>query len=249
LQGKCNACHYACDPIGQTALPRSVRAARLERGFQENEIALLKAPLSTVPLSIAATIFLVSVTFASEPAATRPASWAQPITLSGVPNLHKISDTLYRSAQPSAQGMKNLKQMGIETIVNLRSFHSDRAAIGNTGLGYEHIYMKTWHPEHEDVVRFLQIVTNPKRAPVLVHCQHGADRTGAMSAIYRVAAQGWTKEEAIREMTEGEFGFHEIWIHLPGWIADLDIASLRQDAGISNGTGRGVDSGTENRSR
>lgn len=191
-----------------------------------------------ITVSIAVTVLLVSLAIASEPDATRPASWAQPITLAGVPNLHKISDTLYRSAQPSAQGMTNLKQIGIETIVNLRSFHSDRAEIGSTGLRYEHIYMKTWHPEREDVVRFLQIVTNPKRTPVLVHCQHGADRTGAMSAIYRVAVQGWTKEEAIREMTEGEFGFHEIWIHLPGWIADLDTESLKQDAGIATGTAR-----------
>ncbi len=113
-----------------------------------------------------------------------------PIQMEGVPNLHKISDSLYRSAQPSAAGMKNLKTMGIETIVNLRSFHSDRAEIGDTGLAYEHIYMKAWHPEEEDAVRFLQIVTNPKRGPVLVHCQHGADRTGTMCALYRVVGAG-----------------------------------------------------------
>jgi hypothetical protein len=28
----------------------------------------------------------------------RPATWAEPIALEGVPNLHKVSDTLYRSA-------------------------------------------------------------------------------------------------------------------------------------------------------
>jgi len=38
--------------------------------------------------------------------------------------------------------MKNLKSIGIETIVNLRSFHSDRDEIGNSGLAYEHITMK-----------------------------------------------------------------------------------------------------------
>ncbi len=134
--------------------------------------------------------------------------------------------------------MKNLKEMGIETIVNLRSFNSDRKLIGNTGLGYEHLYMKAWHPEHKEVVRFLQIVTNAKRAPVLVHCQHGADRTGTMIALYRVVMQGWTKEEAIREMTEGGFGFHEVWSNLPEWIQDLDIEAIRRDAGIKIGTGR-----------
>ncbi len=50
----------------------------------------------------------------------------------------------------------------------------------------------------------------------LVHCQRGADRAGTMCVLYCVAVQGWTKEEAIREMTEGGFGFYEIWKNLPG---------------------------------
>jgi len=162
----------------------------------------------------------------------RPASWATPIQLKGVPNLHKVSEDLYRSAQPTGKGMKNLKTMGIETVVNLRSFHSDRDEIGETGLAYEHIYMKAWHPEEEEIVRFLQIVTNPKRTPVLVHCLHGADRTGTMSAMYRIAVQGWTKDEAIKEMTEGGFGFHGVFKNLVSWIEGLDIGKIKSKAGI-----------------
>ena len=126
------------------------------------------------------------------PSAARPAAWAEPIEMTGVPNLHKVSDALYRSAQPTAEGMRNLKELGVKTIINLRSFHSDRGEIGETGLGYEHIYMKAWHPEEKEVVRFLQLVTDPDRTPVLVHCMHGADRTGVLSAVYRVAAVSYT---------------------------------------------------------
>ncbi len=185
---------------------------------------------------IAACFVLANVAAASEHATNRPASWAQPLEFDGVPNLHKVSDNLYRSAQPTAQCMKNLKQMGIETVVNLRSFHSDRDEIGKTGLGYEHIYMKAWHPERKEVVRFLQIVTNPKRTPVLVHCLHGADRTGTMCALYRIAVQGWTKDEAIREMTEGGFNFHAVFDNLPKWIRKLNIESIKKDAGIETST-------------
>lgn len=173
---------------------------------------------------------------AGEVSTNRPASWAQPIMLEGVPNLHQVSSNLYRSAQPTAQGIQTLKKKGVATVVNLRSFHSDRDEIGETGLAYEHIYMKAWHPERKEIVRFLQVVSDPKRTPVLVHCQHGADRTGTMCALYRVAVQGWSKEEAISEMTQGGFGFHEVWQNLPSWIADLDIQSLREDAGIRTGT-------------
>jgi protein tyrosine phosphatase (PTP) superfamily phosphohydrolase (DUF442 family) len=179
------------------------------------------------------TLVLLSMAYAVETFhPNRPPHWAQPIQMKGVPNLHKVSDTLYRSAQPSAEGMRNLRAIGVETVVNLRSFHSDRDEIGDTGLAYEHIYMKAWHPEEDEVVRFLQIVSNPRRCPVLVHCQHGADRTGTMCALYRVAVQGWSKEQAVEEMLQGEFGFHGIWDNLIQWINALDIERIKKRAGI-----------------
>jgi len=90
-------------------------------------------------ISIFAFVLLNTAYGAEISSANRPAHWAMPIRMEGVPNLHKISDSLYRSAQPSAAGMKNLKAMGIGTIVNLRSFHSDRAQLGDNGLAYTHI--------------------------------------------------------------------------------------------------------------
>ena len=175
---------------------------------------------------------LVTPLLAGESQETRPENWAQPLQVEGVPNLFRVNERLYRSAQPSALGMQNLKALGIETVINLRSFHSDRDEIGSTGLGYEHIYMKAWHPERKEVVRFLQLVTNEKRTPVLVHCEHGADRTGTMCALYRVAVEDWSKTEAIREMTEGGYGFHEVWRNLPNWIVELEMDSVKRDAGI-----------------
>ncbi|MFH2044382.1 MAG: dual specificity protein phosphatase family protein [Pseudomonadota bacterium] len=185
-------------------------------------------------ITIALCLILVNFAFANESALKRPETWAQPLVIEGVPNLHKVSDNLYRSAQPTANGMKNLKEMGIKTVVNLRTFHSDRSKIGNTELKYEHIYMKAWHPEQEDIIRFLQIATDPNYTPVLVHCLHGADRTGTMSALYRIAIQGWPKDEAISEMTKGGFNFHTVFGNLPEWIQKLDIESIKKEAGIKN---------------
>jgi tyrosine-protein phosphatase SIW14 len=169
----------------------------------------------------------------SSPVATpRPASWAMPLQRKGLPNLHQVTPTLYRGAQPTALGMRQLKAMGIKTVVNLRSFNSDRDKLGKTGLAYEHIYMKAWHPERKDIIRFLQITTDNNRTPIFVHCQHGADRTGLMCAVYRVAICGWTKAEAIREMTQGGFGHHIIWTNLVKFIQDLDIDAIKKEAGI-----------------
>jgi protein tyrosine/serine phosphatase len=122
--------------------------------------------------------------------------------------------------------------MGVKTAINLRSFNSDRDQLGDTGLGYEHICMKAWHPEREDIIRFLHITTDKNRTPAFVHCQHGADRTGLMCAIYRVAVCSWTKEEAIREMPHGGFGHHTVWANLVKFIQDLDIEGIKRQAGI-----------------
>lgn len=192
----------------------------------------MKGPRALTSVLAIMLVFSLAANVCAEPEGGRPEKWAQPIRMEGVPNLYKVSDSLYRSAQPTAQGMRNLKKMGVQTIVNLRSFHTDRDEIGKTGLACEHIHMKAWHPEEEDIVRFLRIVTRPERSPILVHCQHGADRTGTMCAVYRIAIQGWTKEEAIKEMTEGGFGFHEVWANIAPWIDKLDIGQIKRKAGI-----------------
>jgi len=158
--------------------------------------------------------------------------WAKRIELPGLPNLHKVSDDLYRGAQPTAEGMKQLEKLGVKTVVNLRSLHSDRDEIKGTGLTYEHINMTPSNIEDKDVVRFLRIVTDGSRTPVFVHCQYGSDRTGTMCAIYRIAVQGWSRDEAIEEMTKGGFGFHSIWQNLVNYIRKLDIDEIKYRAGL-----------------
>ena len=163
----------------------------------------------------------------------RPPEWAQPIEKPGLPNLHKVSDDLYRGAQPEAEGFRQLKAMGIKTVVDLRAGHSERQAVGDAGLAYEHISMNAWHAEDEDVAAFLKIVTDKSRTPVFVHCQYGSDRTGVVCAAYRVVVCGWSKDEAIREMTEGGFHFHKTWQNLVRYVRDMDVEKLKRAAGLS----------------
>lgn len=158
----------------------------------------------------------------------RPAEWAQPLRKPGLPNLHKVSDALYRGAQPTAEGMKELAGMGIKTVVCLRAFHSDEDLLKGTSLAYVPIPMKTWDAEEPDVLRFLSMVTDTNRTPVFVHCQHGADRTGTLCAIYRMVVQGWPREKAIEEMTRGGFGFHKLWVNLVKFIEGFDVESVRK---------------------
>ena len=160
---------------------------------------------------------------AKEPAARadatlRPEKWAVPMTRAGVPNLHKVSDKLYRSAQPTAEGMTNLVALGIKTVVNLRDNHSDSDEIGGLPLKARRIEVFTGNMKDKYVTDFLAIMDDTNAVPVLVHCQHGADRTGTMCAMYRILRQGWTADDAIDEMKNGGYGYHSVWGNLPRFI-------------------------------
>jgi protein tyrosine phosphatase (PTP) superfamily phosphohydrolase (DUF442 family) len=159
--------------------------------------------------------------------------WAEPMQVQGLPNLYKVSDDLYRGAQPTAEGLRELKKLGVRTVINLRESDGDQAKLAALGLACEHIPMTAFVVKDADVTRFLQIVGDPGNAPIFVHCQRGADRTGLMCAIYRIALQGWTKDQAIAEMTQGGFRFNHGYQNVVNYIRDLDVDQIKRRAGLA----------------
>ena len=67
--------------------------------------------------------------------------------------------------------------------------------------------------------------------PVLLHCQHGADRTGLISALHRVIFESWSKADALAEMRQGDFGYHAVWGNIPTYLKKVDIAALKSAVG------------------
>jgi len=213
----------------------------------KRKTAILLAAILVVPAALVVwrmSVYRVpeadDVAPASRPASMpgRPAGWATRLSAPGLPNFHKVTDNLYRGAQPTAEGMRELARMGIKTVINLRAAHSDRDEIADTGLDYAHISAKPWHAEDEDVIKFLQAVADPDRGPFFVHCKRGADRTGLMCAVYRVAFCGWTNERAAAEMTEGGFDFAKEWVNIVKYMKTADVAALMKQAGIEAPTSR-----------
>ena len=74
-------------------------------------------------------------------------------------------------------------------------------------MKYVHIPMTTHQPPTPAIIdQFLRIVDSPENQPVYVHCVGGRHRTGIMTAIYRIARDGWTAERAFKEMKAYKFG-------------------------------------------
>jgi len=160
-------------------------------------------------------------------AEARPAGWAEPIELEGAPNLHRISPTLYRSEQPTALGMRNLEKLGIRTVINLRAFNDDEDEVKGTSLRTERVKILTWRIGDPHVIEVMRMLKKTENAPFLIHCQHGADRTGVMSAMYRILEQGWTPDDALKELVDGGYGYHSMWKNIVRYVRSVDAAKLR----------------------
>jgi protein tyrosine phosphatase (PTP) superfamily phosphohydrolase (DUF442 family) len=189
-------------------------------------------PLKRV-FSFLALLILFSASFesiAKDSAATvptRPADWAVPLEIKGLSNLHQVTPTLYRSAQPDKTSGDALRKLGIKTVLSFRKRDKDEPLHKTQGVAFKRYPLYTWDIEEEDILAVMRILNNPANQPVLVHCAHGADRTGLMMASYRMIIQNWSKQAAIAEMKQGEYEYHVIWKNIERRIEKMDIAKMR----------------------
>jgi len=161
----------------------------------------------------------------------RPKEWAAPLALEGAPNLHQVEKNFFRSAQPDATGFKGLSTThGVRSVISLRAFNADEPLATGLDLKLKRVRINTWNIKQADLVRALaEIEVATKRGPVLLHCQHGADRTGLVTALHRILNENWTREAALDEMKNGKFGYHAVWGNIPNFIAKVDIAAMRRE--------------------
>lgn len=175
-------------------------------------------------------IALLSLTACSAPPqqTTADPDWAKVVDQQA--NLYRIDDTLYRSEQLTPNDYPLLKQQRIQTLINLRFFDrdDDKQAFGQTDLRLINTPLLTWHITPQDIAEVLwQIEQAQKQGAVLIHCYHGADRTGLVSAMYRVIYQQWPLEKAKREMMAGPYGFHSIWKNIEGFFTERNVAEIQ----------------------
>ena len=172
--------------------------------------------------------FAALILLTSAALAERPATWAQPVPGTSVKNLNRVTPQLFRSAQPDAAGMREIEKLGVRTVIDLRDLNDDKDEARGTKLALRRVKMDTWHIEDEDIVRVLAMLRRKGDGPFLVHCHHGSDRTGVVCAMFRIVEQGWSREEAIRELKDGGYGFHKAWANIPRYLAKVDIEKIRR---------------------
>lgn len=182
-------------------------------------------------LSAVLTIVSLSVAASAQTEAARDFSAVK------IKNFGQMDERFYRGAQPKKGDYRQLADLGIKTVIDLRHDPTDyeKAAAEAVGLKYVNIPMiAKAYPEQAHVDAFLKLVDDPETGAFFVHCAGGRHRTGIMGAVYRFNKYGWDFDQAYKEMKK--YDFYTRWGH--GDMKDFVIdyaAKMKPAATVETG--------------
>ena len=118
---------------------------------------------------------------------------------------------LYRSGQMGAASLAaKIDQHGIKTVLNLRGSHpeaawyrAERAVTLNAGATQVDVPMSSCEWMSRAQARALIDVLDSAERPLLVHCFHGSERTGLVSAFAELLRPGSTLDDSDRQFALG----------------------------------------------
>ena len=164
---------------------------------------------------------------------------AQDATYPELPRFQQVSEKIYSGAQPLDGGIARLRELGINTIINLRganpSTRAEEAEARASGMNYFNVPLPNWgRPQDDRIARILTLIDAPENGRVLVHCKEGVDRTGLIVAVYRMTHDGWTSRNALAEAEQRGMRRTQFWMR--DYIKDYGdrVAKLGPDAALNS---------------
>ena len=116
-------------------------------------------------------------------------------------NFKHIDEGIFIGPQPAEQDLGEAKQLGIQTVIDMRmpgeSPIANDEMTGRNGLGYFNIPVnKTALAGHQ--IDELEHAMERMPGPYLLHCATGA-RAALLLVLSRARQRGWTAERTFRE--------------------------------------------------
>lgn len=121
-------------------------------------------------------------------------------------NFHVIDPGVWRSAEPNEESLMRMQNHGLKTVVDFRVWGVE--GVENTKQIAEKLKLQYHHfpiiaGEEQDLAKLdaiLAVMENPANQPVLIHCRAGKDRTGMMTALYKIKNTDAKFHDIYREM-------------------------------------------------
>ena len=123
-------------------------------------------------------------------------------------NFGKMDDRFYRGAQPDESDYKDLKALGVKTVIDLQDNPTgyEKRDVEALGMRYVNLPMSdSSYPKQASVDAFLKLINDPSTGVMFVHCAGGRHRTGVMGAVYRFNVNHWNLDQAYTEMKDYDF--------------------------------------------
>lgn len=122
-------------------------------------------------------------------------------------NKRRVSDRMWRGAQPTSWQVRGLARQGLRTIVNLRgerdcaTYLFEKQAAEENGIRLVNFTATSREPPSRAVLHNARKLFESIEYPALMHCKSGADRAGIMSALYLFLHENRPLEEAQRQLS------------------------------------------------
>ena len=165
--------------------------------------------ISRHSLFLSALLFFPLTASPQAPASPQPPANAKPLKplpqgmlrqqLTGVENFIRVSDRIYSGGEPNSEGLKQLKELGIKTILSVDGLAPDVAAAKELGIDYVHIPLGYDGIEPEQLQAFVTFMSHTK-GKIFVHCHHGKHRGPAAVAACLILSQEIDKAKALMFM-------------------------------------------------
>ena len=140
------------------------------------------------------------------------------VTGASLANFHVLdAGRAYRSAQPDPIGLENvISQLGIKTVLNLRGpnpgepwYDAEAQVCEAMNVTLADHPMSASHLPSGELLSAIVHTLQRAEYPLLIHCAGGADRSGAIAAIYRMLILGHDKSDALSELSPMYLHFRE----------------------------------------
>lgn len=153
-----------------------------------------------------------------------------------IKNFGKVTESIYRGAQPKDGEYWTLRTHAIKTVLDLRDDPESYAKqrVEECHLTYINLPMSSSRrPGPEFPAAFFNVVNDRSLGPVYVHCAGGRHRTGIMVAAWRIEFQGWGLNRAMKELESYDFGWLKWrWAGhraLKSWLEDYALHMQKEE--------------------
>jgi len=138
-------------------------------------------------------------------------------------NFGQMDERYYRGAQPMPGDYQALKDLGVNTVIDLRNDPTEyeKREVEALGMKYINIPMSGWkYAKDTQVEEFMKVMKDPATGVVYAHCKAGKHRTGLTGAIYRFEKYGWDYDKAYSEMKNYNYTSWPVHYNIKTYVLD-----------------------------